>query len=116
MNDEQYKRLEPFFTDKRARQRLILFLIAKGYTVRELVKMKTEELRALKLPVEMTVCRDEVLADMEHESAFTYPKGKPLPHTYYYRLLRMTANKVIGRPMSQEMFRAYILTGKKGGR
>lgn len=78
--------------------------------------MTTDELRALKLPVEMKVCRDEALAEMAHESAFTYPSGKPLPHTNYYRLLRMTANKVLGRPMSQEMFREYIQTGKKGAR
>ena len=31
----------------------------------------------------------------------------------YYRIVRGAAEKVLGRPMSQELFRAYIKSGKK---
>lgn len=108
MTDKEYQRLVPFLHRKSARQRLILFLIADGYTVVDLVAMRAFFLRALKLPVEMSVYRDEALADHTNPMAFTYPNGKPLPHTAYYRLVRVTAEKVLGRPMSQEQFRAYI--------
>ena len=116
MNDKQYKRLAPFLIDKRARQRLILFLIADGFTVIELVAMRVGEFHALKLPIEMQVCRDEVLDRRSSGPAFVYPGGAPLPYTAYYRLLRRTAEKVLGQPMSQEMFRAYIQSAKKGAR
>ena len=116
MNEKQYKRLKPFLIDKRARQRLILFLIADGFTVGELVAMRVGEFYALKLPVEMQVCRDEVLNRRSSGTAFIYPGGAPLPYTAYYRLLRKTAEKVLGRPMSQEMFRTYIQSAKKGAR
>lgn len=116
MNEKQYKRLEPFLIDKRARQRLILFLVADGYTVGELVAMRAGELLALTLPIAMQVCRDEVLDRRSSGPAFSYPGGAPLPCTAYYRLLRRTAEKVLGRPMSQEMFRTYIQSAKKGAR
>ena len=70
--------------------------------------MRTFALKSLKLPVEMTVCRDEALAESSSLMAFTYPSGKLIPHTNYYRLLRFTAEKVLNRPMSQEQFREYI--------
>lgn len=108
MKDKEYQRLLPFLHRKSARQRLILFLIADGYTVVDLVAMRAFALRSLELPVEMSVYRDEALAGIKHDKAFTYPSGKPLPHTAYYRLVRVTAEKVLGRPMSQEQFRTYI--------
>jgi hypothetical protein len=156
LTDKEYQRLEPFLHRKSARQRLILFLIADGYTVVDLVGMRAFTLhtlklpiemsvyrdealanhtnsmafiypndkplphtayyrlvrdftlRTLKLPIEMSVNRDEALANHTNSMAFIYPNGKPLPHTAYYRLVRVTAEKVLGRPMSQEQFRAYI--------
>jgi len=114
LNKEQYQRLEPFLHRKSARQRLILYLLAEGYTVGRLVKMSVSAMRALRLPIEMQVCRDEVLEGLSSGHAFLYPNGKPLPHTAYYRIVRGAAEKVLGRPMSQELFRAYIKSAKKG--
>jgi ABC-type antimicrobial peptide transport system permease subunit len=108
LNDKEYQRLLPFFHRKSARQRVILFLIAEGYTVGELVAMRTFALRHLKLPTEMSVYRDEALADYLQDMAFTYPNGKVIPHTSYYRLIRETAKKVLDKPMSQEQFKKYI--------
>lgn len=113
MKPDQYDRLLPFLHRKSARQRVILFLIAKGYTVGELVSMKLSEARALKLPAEFAAYRDEALNGRRSGPAFQYPNGKPMPHTAYYRLVRVTAEKVLGRPMSQEVFRAYINSSSK---
>jgi hypothetical protein len=93
------------------RQRLILYFLADGYRVADLVAMRTFALKELKLSIEMTVIRDEALAESTFDMAFVYPNGKPLPHTAYYRLIRQTALKVLERPMSQEQFRSYILSG-----
>ena len=112
MTDKEYERLVPFLHRKSARQRLILYLIADGHRVVDLVAMRTFYLRNMELPVEMSVVRDEALAEKTFDTAFTYPGGKPLPHTAYYRLIRETAEKVLDRPMSQEQFRHYIQTGK----
>jgi hypothetical protein len=113
LTEEEYKRLLPFFHRKSARQRLILYLIADGYNVADLVAMRTFALKQIKLPVEMRVYRDEVVAEFPYDMAFTYPNGKVKPHTSYYRLIRETAMKVLKRPMSQEQLRLYIQTGKK---
>ncbi len=113
MNKEQTRRLEPFLHRKSARQRVILYLLAGGYTVGQLVAMRVSALRTLKLPIEMQVCRDEMLEGRSSGRAFLYPNGTPLPHTAYYRIVRGAAEKVLGRPMSQELFRAYIQSGKR---
>lgn len=103
-----YERLKPFLHRKSARQRVILYLIAEGYTVGELVAMSAAQLRALKLPVELQVARDEMLDGIKGGKAFVYPGGKALPHTAFYRLIRVAAETAVGQPMSQETFRQYI--------
>lgn len=89
-----------------------MYLLATGHVVGELVKMSSAELRRLDLPPDFAVYRDEVLQEKAAKSAFAYPSGKAIPHTSYYRLISTTAKKVLGRPLSQEMFRHYISTGK----
>ena len=93
---------------------MILYLLAEGYTVGQLVAMSVSALRTLKLPIAMQVCRDEMLEGLSRGNAFLYPNGTTLPHTAYYRIVRGAAEKVLGRPMSQELFRAYIKSVKKG--
>jgi hypothetical protein len=108
LNKRALGRLAPFIHWKTGRQRLILYLIADGYTVGELVQMTVAELRKISLPEDMDVRRDEVLNGRGDGFAFVLPSGKQQPHTDYYRLLRATSEKVLKRPMSQEKFRAYI--------
>lgn len=111
MNDAASGRLAPFLVRKGARQKLILYLIAEGRTVVELVAMKISEFKKLELPDDMAVYRDQVLDEGKFDMAFTYPGGGHIPPTTYYRLIRETAQKVLGRPMSQAQFRKYITTG-----
>jgi hypothetical protein len=101
-------RLAPFLHRKSARQRIILYLIASGYTVADLVKMDVPKLKSIPLSVELDVCRDEVLGDRKSGPAFIFPNGKRMPHTTYYRVIRTTCVKVLNRPMSQQKFRDYI--------
>jgi hypothetical protein len=108
LNKKVYERLAPFIHRKSARQRLILYLIADGYTVGDLVRMTVAELNKISLPVEMDVSRDEILDGRNTGYAFVFPGGKGMLHTTYYRLLRSTSEKVLKRPMSQEKFRDYI--------
>lgn len=113
LNKRAYERLAPFIHRKGARQRLILYLIADGYSVGDLVAMTIDELRKISLPEEMEVRRDEVLNGRSSGPAFVFPSGEKMPHTTYYRLIRTAGLKVLNRPMSQEKFRKYIHKGKK---
>jgi hypothetical protein len=108
LKKDAYERLQPWLYRKSARQRLILYLIAEGYTVGDLTRMKVGDLRQVKLPPEIDVDRDNILHGRTSGHAFIYPNGKLIPHTAYYRLIRSTSNKVTGRPMSQEKFRVFI--------
>lgn len=103
-----FERLLPFLKHKEVRQRLILYLIADGYTIAELTRLTAKELRAMELKYDMDVVRDEVLDGRSSGLAFLYPNGSPVPHTAYYRLIRRAALLAVGRPFSQEKFRAYI--------
>ncbi len=119
MNKEQFQRLEPFLHGKGARQRVILYLLADGFTIDDLMAITLAGLYALKLPVELQVARDVALegynkAEDSGKPAFRYPNGDPLPRTAYNVLLHACANKVLGLPMSQSLFRDYINTSRKG--
>ncbi len=117
MNKPQYKRLEPFFVRLSARQRLILYLFACGYTVPELVNFSVKELKALALPEELVLSRDEVLDflpdAMPSSAVFVFPSGRQMTHTDFYRIVRQSAKKTLNRPMSRQQFLDYIKSGKE---
>lgn len=176
LNKKQTLRLAPFFNRKSARQRIILYLLATGYRVPDLVNMSEDALDVVILPDELEHCRDEmhdnalderyfvypmskemqegprkdivnhllatgyqidelrstpmaelsrfkVAEEMVHyrtqlaetaakEQVFVYPCGRPLVHTDYYRLIRNTTEKILGKKLSQDKFYRYIKTGK----
>jgi hypothetical protein len=102
-------RIQPFLHHKRARQRVVLYLIAGGYTVPELVKMTVADLRVLRMHDELIVARDEAtdgLSPKDH--AFANAHKKVLPHTAFYRIIRLAALSATGRTMSQEIYREYV--------
>ena len=113
MTENEFERLQPFLHWKTARQRVILYLIANGYDVADLVAMRAIALRKLSLQDEIAVFRDEALLGHSHDFAFVYPNGKILPKSAMYKLIRDTALKVTGKPMSQETYRKYIQGKKK---
>ena len=121
MNQEQYKKLEQFFHGKGARQRVVLYFVAYGYSASEILAMTVSELRAATLPVDMQVYRDEMLyghtkdsAQTKRPLAFVYPSGNPMSVPDCKRLVKETTEKVLGIPMSLEAFRSYIKSTKRG--
>lgn len=108
MKTEQYQRLLPFLHRKSSRQRVILFLIAKGYTIGELAALSLREARLIELPADIDAYRAEAFNGRKSGLAFIYPNGNPMRLSTYHRLVRDTALKVLGRPLSQEAFREYI--------
>lgn len=108
MKREHYARLQPFLHRKSARQKIILYLIAAGFSVPELVKMNVSTLRHQVLPIDLAVLMDEFLDGHKSVAAFRYPNGNRMPHTAFYRLIRTAATKVTGKPMTQDQFRAWI--------
>jgi len=105
---DHYLRLQPFLYRKSARQKIILYLIAAGYSVPDLIKMDVSTLRAQALPIDLAVLMDEFLVGRKSEPAFRYPNGKAMPHTAFYRIIRNASKKVTGKPMTQVQFRAWI--------
>lgn len=176
LTKKQFERLEPFFYRKSARQRIILFLVATGVRVPELVNFTEADLAEVDLPEDLDYCRDEImdyaqddryfvypqskelresprkdiveylltqgfsvdelqvtpmtkigtfdvpdeliyyrdqLADVAiKKRVFVYPCGKPLVHSDFYRLIRDTSEKILGKKLSQDKYCAYIKTGK----
>lgn len=96
--------------EKGARQKVILYLLAAGYGVPDLVKMDVPALRSLALPIDLAVILDDFLGERKKGPAFQYPNGQAIPHTAFYRLIRSTSRKVLGRPMTIDQFRAWIKT------
>jgi hypothetical protein len=107
---KHYLALRPFLHEKGARQKVIIYLLAAGYGVPDLVKMDVPALRSLALPIDLAVLLDDFLDERKKGPAFLYPNGNPIPHTAFYRLIRAACRKVLGRPMTVEQFRAWIRT------
>ncbi len=115
MKKDEYHRLEPFLLRKGARQRLILFLMACGKSVPDLVNFTVSDLNATDLPDELSLYRDEVL-DMLGDSkanapVFVYPSGKPMMHTDFYNIIRRATGAIFDRPLSTQEFHTYIKRG-----
>jgi hypothetical protein len=106
---KQWERLQPFLFLKEARQRVILYLIACGYSVGDLINMTIPEIRGLHMHPEIEVARDEMLDGVKGPLAFVFPTtGKPVTRPTFYRALRLAAKSATGRVMSQEQFREYL--------
>lgn len=108
MKKDHYLRLLPFLHRKSVRQKIILYLIATGYSVPDLIKMNVPTLRALALPIDLAVPTDEVLEGRRNGPAFQYPGGKVILHTAFYRLIRIAAKRATGKPMTQTKYRAWL--------
>ena len=112
MTNAQYRSILPFLHRKSARQKIIIFLIADGYTVPDLLKMQAKDLRGLCLPVDIAVLVDELLEGRKSGSAFVYPTAGAIPYSAFHRLIRETTGKVLGRgkTMSPQKFRQWVKT------
>lgn len=109
MQQEAYQRLKPFLHRKSARNKIILYLLAEGYTVGELRRLDVASLRKLSLPTELLAARARIVRGRAGGCAFVYKKSKKaLPYTDYYRLLRIAGEHALGRRMSCEKLRRYL--------
>lgn len=109
LKESQWGRLQPFLRFRSARQRVILYLVAAGYTVGDITRLTRKELFKLPVHIDVSVWRDEMQEENKNSLlAFVFPSGKPLTHTYLYRVIRAAAMKAVGRPMSQEQLRHFV--------
>jgi hypothetical protein len=113
LKEEQFEKLLPFLHRKEPRQRVILYLIAAGYSASDLLAMSVADIRALKLPASMEIYRDEMLYGLKKGPAFLYPNGKPIDVPACKRLVREKTATVLGEALSLEQFRAYIQSTKR---
>ncbi|KAF0190509.1 MAG: hypothetical protein FD165_2677 [Gammaproteobacteria bacterium] len=111
--------LHPFFHRRGDRQRLILYLIAEGYSAPKLSRLTIAELSAMNLPDEIMIYRDRVLDLLETQDqkafVFVYPNGRVMGPTDFYRLVAQTTERTLGHPLSHKQFAEYLRkSGKRG--
>jgi len=116
LNDDQLKRLVPFFTRKNRRQRLIIYLAAGGFSVPDMVSMTVQILQSLKLHDEVEPYRDEVIDQLPDSSAdapcFVFsPSGKAFVHSDFYRIIRNAPVKTLKREFSRQQLVEYVQNG-----
>jgi len=109
LDQKTWERLQPFFHRKESRQRVILYLLAAGYSITDLIEMTIKELKEIPMQNEISVSRDEAIDSFPDDNpAFTFASGKIIGRPFYRRLLRYAGTSATGGSVSQESFRAYL--------
>lgn len=103
-----WTRLQPFLYRKESRQRVILYLVASGYTLAEIIALTPDELRRIPVHPDMEVYVGETLLQRKGQRAFAFPTGAPLTPAYLYRLVRSTSRLRTGKAMSEDQLRQFI--------
>jgi len=105
-------RLYAVMQHKSARQRIVLFLFAAGYSGDQIQRMTVKDLLAVNMPDDLNVYRAEVIEDLANSGnsapAFVYPNGNLLVEADFRRLLRETTKRCFGKPLTQKQFREKI--------
>jgi len=103
--------LQLFLYRKSARQRIILYLMARGYRFDELSKMTADELKSIEVPNELGLCiaKNQVLsATNENNLVFSYPNGRKMGKGDFFRILTQASMKVLGRSITVGEFQSYV--------
>ena len=118
LNNEQFERLSEFLIRKRARQRIILYLLANNYTIRDICTMDFKTLLALKVNSDLEVYVEEIKSLAEYHGlyglkkhAFAYPGGKEFVPQDIYRIVRQATARFFGKNKSIEDFINYVRKG-----
>ena len=106
--DINFEILYQMFDRKSSRQRIILYLFAIRYPVTDMVSMSVADLNKLELPQEIDYCRDEIIEELDDDSAgapvFVYPSGGVWDKRDFRRVLRQTTERHFGFPLSPARF------------
>ncbi|WP_147305229.1 hypothetical protein [Alkalilimnicola ehrlichii] len=106
------EKLQPFFRRRPSKSRLILFLVAEGYSVPDLLRMSVKELSSLDLPEEISHYRDETLLFIKDTSegapAFQFKNGRPMLYGDFHRVISMATRYVLDKPLSQVAFQEHV--------
>ena len=103
-------KLKPFLYRKSARQRIMLFLMAKGYDFEALASMTTLELKDISMPDDdLHISKNQVLSSIaEGDLVFAYPGGRKMGEGDFFRVLTQASMKVLGKSVSLSEFQDYI--------
>ncbi len=116
LTDTQVARLSPLIRrigTKRGvgpRQRLIIALVADGYSPLELSRWTVRDLMDAPLHPEYAASRDHVISLLPDADglAFRYPNGSPTRLADYYRTIRDAMIRGTGTPGGLDELRAYV--------
>jgi hypothetical protein len=113
LNKTQMARLGPFLHHKRARQKIILYLLADGMDVKTLTQLGKDELAHLAVSEPLDIYVEQVLCESNgHNGAvFAYPCGTAFKTQDIYRIIRQATISVTGRAMKVSQFIEYITKG-----
>jgi len=115
INKEQLMRLNKFLNRKHARQRIILYLLANNYSIKQICEMKFKELDSLTINLELNSYREEIKSIAIYNDkynpnklAFTYPGGLSFTPQDIYRIVRQATKIVFGESRSIDDFVTHV--------
>jgi hypothetical protein len=114
LTKKQMERLEPFLKHKRARQRIILYLLADGSSVHDVVKTTKRVLLDTVFPEELEIFVEQVADEIPelNDGAFCYPGGAFFKTQDIYRIVRQATEGLLGKPLKVVDFRQYVVNSK----
>jgi len=104
------KNLETVYRRRSSRQRIILYLLARGASLATLENMTSSELAVCSLPADLDVHRDVVVGSVEtNDKVFSYPSGRAMNHTDFIRIVSQATNSALGKAMSVKEYSRWAL-------
>lgn len=113
LTKKQMERLLPFLHHKRARQKIILYLLADGMDVKDVAGLEKDRLVSLPVAKPLEIYVEQVLCESNghNGTVFAYPCGTAFKTQDIYRIIRQATEGVTGRPMKVSEFNEYIKKG-----
>ncbi len=104
-------RLAPFIYRKSARQRIFLYLVSIGYNFEDLSKLTVADLKTISFPEDNDLClsQNQLLSTLkDDEFLFTYPNGRKMGQSDFFRILTQASASVLGRSITVDEFKIYL--------
>lgn len=106
--------VEKLLYRRSSRQRVILWLLASGYKVPDLVSMTRSELESVEFPDALENHKLAVLESVSSpadDAVFAYPGGRKLQHSDFYRIITQATKSAFGESLNYSDFKERVSMG-----
>lgn len=116
LTNEQFQRLLPFFFWRHSRQRVLLYLLAAGYSIKTLRHITVQELQDIPVHDEIKMLINEIVENSPASAmAFIFKENRKISYSYFYRLIGNSCLKTLGKKLTYQQFRDHIKGLPPGG-